>query len=137
MFGYDVEQGVLDTLSRCARGQGHALRALPFDSVVHAQSRESDDRKVECVQLRRFWVFPRRTDLWNYFKARVTQRRGGEVQLLTTQNGISPKEAGFDPALRLNIPGRNAAVIKPSLMHDGKVINHGRMTTDRRSSPIT
>ena len=40
--------------------------------------------------------------------------------------GISPKEAGFDRHCVWNIPGtERRRYWKPSLMHDGKVINHG------------
>ena len=113
---------------RFTRGQGHALRPLPLDAVVHAQSREPDDRKIECVQLRRLWRLPKGEPTFaNHFKAQgYATAVAGKWQLLTTQTGISPKEAGFDRHCVWNIPGTaRSRYWKPSLMHDGKVINHG------------
>ena len=75
-----------------------------------------------------FGVFPKGEPTFaNHFKAQgYATAVAGKWQLLTTQTGISPKEAGFDRHCVWNIPGTaRSRYWKPSLMHDGKVINHG------------
>ena len=75
-----------------------------------------------------FGVFPKGEPTFaNHFKAEgYATAVAGKWQLLTAQNGISPAEAGFDRHCVWNIPGtERSRYWKPSLMHDGKVINHG------------
>ena len=75
-----------------------------------------------------FGVFPKGEPTFaNHFKAQgYATAVAGKWQLLTAQNGISPAEAGFDRHCVWNIPGtERSRYWKPSLMHDGKVINHG------------
>ena len=75
-----------------------------------------------------FGVFPKGEPTFaNYFKARgYATAVAGKWQLLATQSGISPKEAGFDRHCVWNIPGtERSRYWKPSLMHDGNIINHG------------
>ena len=75
-----------------------------------------------------FGVFPKGEPTFaNHFKAQgYATAVAGKWQLLTAQTGISPKEAGFDRHCVWNIPGtERRRYWEPSLMHDGKVINHG------------
>ncbi|MEE3219970.1 MAG: sulfatase-like hydrolase/transferase, partial [Planctomycetota bacterium] len=75
-----------------------------------------------------FGVFPKGEPTFaNHFKAQgYATAVAGKWQLLTSRSGISPAEAGFDRHCVWNIPGtERSRYWKPSLMHDGKVINHG------------
>ncbi|MEC8389183.1 MAG: sulfatase-like hydrolase/transferase, partial [Planctomycetota bacterium] len=75
-----------------------------------------------------FGVFPKGEPTFaNHFKAQgYATAVAGKWQLLTAQSGISPAEAGFDRHCVWNIPGtERRRYWEPSLMHDGKVINHG------------
>lgn len=75
-----------------------------------------------------FGVFPKGEPTFaNHFKAQgYVTGVAGKWQLMTSKNGISPEEAGFDRHCVWNIPGtERSRYWKPSLMHDGEVINHG------------
>ncbi|MEM9281940.1 MAG: sulfatase-like hydrolase/transferase [Verrucomicrobiota bacterium] len=75
-----------------------------------------------------FGVFPKGEPTFaNYLKDHgYVTVVAGKWQLLTTENGISPAEAGFDYHCLWNIPGTGRSRYwKPSLMHDGEVIDYG------------
>ena len=75
-----------------------------------------------------FGVFPKGEPTFaNHFQAHgYATVVAGKWQLLTKKGGVSPKEAGFDRHCVWNIPGtERRRYWQPSLMHDGKVINHG------------
>ncbi|MEM7143511.1 MAG: sulfatase-like hydrolase/transferase [Verrucomicrobiota bacterium] len=75
-----------------------------------------------------FGVFPEGEPTFaNYFKDHgYVTAVAGKWQLMTSNSGISPVEAGFDRHCVWNIPGTDRSRYwKPSLMHDGEVINHG------------
>lgn len=75
-----------------------------------------------------FGVFPRgELTFANYFKDKgYVTAVAGKWQLMTPNEGISPEEAGFDRYCVWNIPGtERSRYWKPSLMHDGEVVNYG------------
>ena len=87
-----------------------------------------------------FGVFPKGEPTFaNHFKAQgYATAVAGKWQLLTAQSGISPAEAGFDRHCVWNIPGtERSRYWKPSLMHDGKVINHDETQVSREISHIS
>ena len=124
---------------RCARGHGHALRALPSTPLctpsrvnLMTESRTSSTTSILGCFLR--VNRPLRT----ISKPGVTQQRSGEVAIVNDSKRCLPREAGFDRHCVWNIPGtERSRYWKPSLMHDGKVMNHGEDDYGRRSSPIT
>lgn len=84
-----------------------------------------------------FGVFPNGEPTFaNHFKAHgYVTAVAGKWQLMSSKKGISPAEAGFDRHCVWNIPGTGRSRYwKPSLMHDGKVINHD---DDEYGSTIT
>ena len=90
-----------------ARGQGHTLRSLPLDSIVHPSRVNLMTGKSNVFNYVDFGVFPKGEPTFaNHFKAQgYATAVAGKWQLLTTQNGISPAEAGFDRHCVWNIPG--------------------------------